>query len=164
MLTQEQTKSAIIILLGLSAVLLLLHIRQMSQKKEGYGLTGGSMQSARLATGGLTSQAARLSTGLGVGGTQAARLSTGLGVGGTQAAYLRSVSSAQHAMSAHLHAKSSLLKDVEEKTTGKSLAYRANGNGMRAHLSTKPIGAVKSQVNPNTGAVQSGQIFGMKRK
>ena len=156
MLSQDQTKSAIITLLGLSAILLLWHIRQMSQKKEGYGLTGGSMQSARLATGGLTSQAARLSTGLGVGGTQAARLSTGLGVGGTQAAYLRSVNSAQNAMSAHLHGTSLAARSKE------TLEERAKGP--KAHLSTKPIGAVKSQVNPNTGAVQSGQIFGMKRK
>ena len=100
------------------------------------------MQSARLATGGLTSQAARLSTGL--------------GVGGTQAAYLRSVNSAQNAMSAHLHGTSLAARSKE------TLEERAKGP--KAHLSTKPIGAVKSQVNPNTGAVQSGQIFGMKRK
>lgn len=154
MLTQDQTKSAIIILLGLSAVLLLLHIRQMSQKKEKYGLTGGSM-SARLATGGLTSQAARLSTGLGVvGNTQSARLTTGLGVvGGTQSAYLRNMNRATKAVAAHLHATHNIVPN--------GLAEQAQTISVE-RFAQQPT--IKSAVNPNTGRVQSGQIFGMKTK
>jgi hypothetical protein len=157
MLSEEQTKCAIITLLGLSAILLLLHVKQMTTEKFSAISKGLGVMPAHISSKGLTSMAAHLSAP-GAGFTSSARLHAPMSVG-TKAAYLHSVDKAQNALAAHLHATpNGNFNSIAPKDLKADISHKAKTIG--SHIVT----AVRSTINPNTGRAQSGELFGMKRK
>lgn len=163
MLSEEQTKCAIITLLGLSAVLLLLHVKQMKMEKFSATSQGLGVMPSHVSSKGLTSMAAHLSAP-GAGFTSSARLHAPMSVG-TKAAYLHSVDKAQNALAAHLHAKPMNSISIVPHDLIADISIRAKAIGSHEGFATgQPVTAVRSTINPNTGRAQSGELFGMKRK